>query len=457
MADPNILGQLPPEFQAELQKLMRRQQMAQMMQTQAMQGMQQPTQFTGGQYSHPVKTNPLTLALQAFTAYKGGKQIEEADKGIADVGQRYQQATQQELQTLLDSDNPRMYMGSANPRVSQMAAALEKQRGDRATKGAEIVGKDDSAAALNILRSGNLPGEYSNPKLGDPTFGTDPSGNPYALVPEKGGGRKFTYAPKETKVSVDARQAGQEQATALGMLKGGTEEWQKKADAAKEVLQSNSVALDALARGAKAGGFEGFKQTLRSLGQAFGVETEKFTETSELQMALGNAILANARKLAPVTGEDIKRLEAILGSVNTDPTALEKMLTEYNGMATKTLQDANRYFSHNEQTMTDPLAKQVISGAGIGREMIPPPGDTSQMLRALQTLKRQGGDVTQFAVGGEQIPANAQFDIRGPKPPVLPGAAPAAPGVKPRKPIEQMSLQEKLAELEELRKQLGPK
>jgi hypothetical protein len=208
---------------------------------------------------------------------------------------------------------------------------------------------------------------------------------------------------------VDANKA------ALEEVRPTMKSWQEKAAAAKEAIQANGLALEALSRGAKSGGLEGFKQAVRGVAQGFGIDTEKYTETTELQMALGNAVLANARKLAPVTAEDVKRLEQILGSINTDPAALQKMLTEYNGMAAKTLQDANRYFDTTSGLMPTDFSRGVVQAGGIGHEMIPPPGNTLEALRSLQTLKRQGGDVSQFAVGGEQIPANAQFDIRGPR------------------------------------------
>jgi hypothetical protein len=218
-------------------------------------------------------------------------------------------------------------------------------------------------------------------------------------------------------LKVDAKQQENADKAAFGLVEPGIKRWQEKATAAKEVIQANGLALDAIGRGAKSGGLEGVKQALRGIAQGFNINTDKYTETTELQMAVGNAILANARKLAPVTGEDIKRLEAILGSVNTDPTALEKMLTEYNGMASKTLQDANRYFGATADNMPTPVSQGQVRNEGIGHEMIPPPGNTSQQMRAIQTLQRQGGDPTGFAIGGNPIEPGAQFNIRGPQAP----------------------------------------
>lgn len=410
--ETNFLQTLPPEMQAEVQKLLRHRKMAEAMQMQSMQGAG-PTQVVGG---YAVKNSPLQAISQVLTGYMGGKGLEESDKGLADAMGRYQKSTSDEIGALMGSDNPSMYQGSANPRVAAMAAEMMKQREARATKGAEIIGKDDPTGALNVLQSGKLPQQYAPPKLGDPTFGTDPGGNSYALVPEKGGGRKFAYAPKHgATATAEVRMAGKEGEMALDTVKADLKTRQERAEVAKQTLFSTRGALEAINDGAQSGGLEGFKLSVKKVLQGLNVPTENLTTTESLAMALGNQVLAKARSLAPVTGEDVKRLEAILGSVNTDPQALQKMLSITNGIAMKELQDYNRWVDKQSGSLTNPLAKDLLSGAGVGYEMMPPPGNTLQALQAIAELQKRGGDVTNFAVGGEQISPSATFKLGSPK------------------------------------------
>jgi hypothetical protein len=447
----NFLQSLPPEFQAEMQKILRQRQMAQAMQQQSLASMNAPTQFSGGRFSHAVKTNPLATAMQMFTSTMAGKGMEEGDKAQADMVGRYQTQTREGMQKLLAPGvDPTSGLADSNPRIAALAKALLDRKQKQGETVSGVLKDVDPKAAIGAAM-GNLPGpDYNTPVQPGPTFG-DYKDHPYAITTGAHGRKEIKFAPKGSNISVDARQAKDVDKAAMEEVRPTMKSWQEKATAAKEVIQANGLALDALSRGAKAGGLEGLKQSLRGIAQGFGVNTDKFTETTELQMAVGNAILANARKLAPVTAEDIRRLETILGSVSTDSTALEKMLTEYNGMAAKTLQDANRYFDQTEEIMPTDLSKGLVRAGSIGHEMIPPPGNTNQALRAIQTLQRQGGDPTQFAVGGNPIEPGAQFNIRG-TPPQTPTPG---PGTIPKKPIEQMTPQEVIEEIQLLRQRLG--
>lgn len=134
----NFLSGLPPEYQAELQKLFRRQQMAQAMQQQAFSGLSQPTQFTGGKYSYPVKTNPLTSVLQALTGYMAGKQGEEAQAGIADVSKRASTAQQEALAKILSTPLEQRGQAAAAsqfPSIQQQAPFFQSTYENQANRG----------------------------------------------------------------------------------------------------------------------------------------------------------------------------------------------------------------------------------------------------------------------------------------------------------------------------------
>lgn len=443
MADQNI----PVDYQTQLEQLQRRRALAEMLQKQAFQSFQQPTQFAG---NVPVKQSPFAHIANALSGFLGQKIGADADTQIGGVRKTLEEDQQKELLSLTQAPDKNaavaQALASKNPQVRALAASMQKQMQDAAGKAGDALKDRDLSTALRVYRTGQAPGaDYQPPAVPGPTFGKEGE-NPYALIPKVGGGVDLKWAPQGTRVSVDARAAGKEGEMALDVLKADIKERQARALAAKETLSSNAVALDALNQGAQAGGMEGFKQALRKIGQGFGVQADETTSTEQLSMALGNAVLAKARALAPVTAEDVKRLQSILGSVETDPTALVKMLTVYNGIAAKELQDFNRYLKTQSENLTNPHARDLLSGQGIGFEMQAPPGNTTQSLRAIAELMARGGDPSMFAVGGEPIAKGSTFD--------LPGSGLPEKGAKPQAPIVGLTPQES-EELARLRRKYG--
>lgn len=422
--DPTLLptqnSPVPPDMLGEYQKLLRQRQMAQMLFQQAM--APRPTEVVTG---HAVRQSPLSAIARALSMYGGSQGLASADTGLAGLAQKSDEQRRAAIAQFLSDPETQYQQAMQNPATAGMAKEWLDKRAKMVSEGAGLIGKEggDVASALAALQSQKLPGNWAPPPPGPVQFGQQGE-NQYAIIPGTGGKQELKWAPKGTNVSVDARQAGREQEMALASTEADLKERRSRAQAAKETLSANRVALEALNDGAKSGGLEGFKQSLRKVAQGFGIASDDTTPTEQLQMALGNAVLAKARALAPVTAEDVKRLETILGSINTDPQALQKMLAVYNGIAAKELQDYNRYVETQRNSLTNPLARDLFSGAAIGFEMQPPPGNTYQGLRAIQELQSRGGDVSNFAVGGEPIPPGATFKL-GP-PPGEKGAAPAA-------------------------------
>lgn len=434
---------IPPEYAAQLAQLQRQKAMAEMLSQRAM--APQGTQVITG---HAVKNAPLGNIARALTAFMGNRQAGQMDEKLQGILGQVMQARQQALQGAVA--NPAQGQASMDPLVRNLAQALVKQRGERSQAGAKILGEaGQTGAALDVLRSDELPGEYKPAPYKSPSLdmlaGPDGKKIPVLTNYDKYGVPKATMN-QGTQVSVDARAAGKEGEMALDVLKADIKERQARALAAKETLSSNRVALEALNEGAQAGGMEGFKQALRKIGQGFGLAFDETASTEQLAMGLGNAVLAKARALAPVTAEDVKRLQAILGSVDTDPTALVKMLTVYNGIAAKELQDFNRYLKTQSENLTNPHARDLLSGQGIGFEMQAPPGNTTQSLRAIAELMARGGDPSMFAVGGEPIARDSTFN--------LPGSGLPEKGAKPQAPIVGLTPQES-EELTRLRKKYG--
>lgn len=410
-------SQLPPEYQAEAQALMQRRALAQALAQRAL--TPQQTEMVG---NRAVKRSPLSFLAQALTGYLGNKQASQAGQDLQGVFSRYGTDSRSELERLQGMPEPEAIKAgqvSKFPSAQAMAKALLESRQKRAEKGATVLGEaGQTDRALQTLNTGEVPAGGSANAFTQPRVDwiKSPEGQSVAQTTNYDKYGRPTIALGSQGTNVINQLPGKEVDTALDTLKADLKERQARAQAAKESLSSNRVVLEAINAGAASGGGERYKQAIRKAGQAFGFNAPETAPTEELQMGLGNAILAKARTLAPVTQEDIRGLEVTLGSINTDPGALQKMISVYNGIASKELQDFNRYVDFQTKNLQNPNARSIFSGAGIGYEMQPPPGNQSQGLAAIAELLSRGGDPTQFAVGGEQLPSDVKINVkpRGP-------------------------------------------
>ena len=458
--DSQLAG-LPPEYQQQIAQIMRQKMLAQLMMQQSQHGLSQPTQFTPGQYSYAVKQNPLASLVSGLGMFMGNKGAADADTQIGDINSQAASAAQQELARIMALPPEQRVSQGATAKFSQTRSYAENERkrlADAAKAQAPLLAeRGDLAGATGALTSG-MPNQNPQPPAAkEPTLITvDDPNNPGKKItawreedPKSG---KVTYRNVQgQQINIDARAAGEEQKMALGETKSELKTWQDKADLAKDTINSSRLALEAINEGAKSGGGEGYKQAIRKLLQGFGVQMDATAPTEQLQMALGEAILANARKLAPVTGEDVKQLEKMLGSINTDPQALQKMLAYRSGNAMKTVQDFNKWYSVKAASLKDPLAQGYFAGGNIGREPINPPGNTQQALMSIAEMVKSGGNPSDFAVGGQQIPPDARFDLGRNRQSIVP--APIQAPI-PQKPINQMTPDELEARKAQLLKEL---
>ncbi len=453
-----MLAGLPPEYQAEIAKLLRQRALGDTFTQQGLSALNQPTQFTPGPYSYAVPQNPLGSLAHGLAAYLGNRGATQADQGIAGIGQKAAEATAQGISQIsgagpeIRSTMINQGLASTNPQVRAFALQQQKQDQDTATAAAKgLFDYGDPRAALATLRARQINPNYSPTPIPGPQFSSvpGPSGPINYAITTNRKGEQTVHSLGGQQINVDARQQTQELGAGLDVIQAQLKDRQARAQIAKDTLAFNTAALEALNAGAKVGGLGGVKQATRKVAQAFGVDLPETAPTEQLNMALGNAILAKARALAPVTGEDIKQLQAILGSLDTDPTALMKALTVYNGIAAKELQTYNRYVEDASSTLTNPRARDMFAGAKIGYEMPPIPGTTTQQMRTIQEAVRRGANPTQFAVGGQPIEPGAQFDIRGSGIP----NAPATP--QQLKPVSEMTPEEKQAEIAALKRKLG--
>lgn len=440
---------LDPAAQAELSKLLRNRRLAEAFQQRAL-GPSGPTEVIGGV---AVKQSPLGALARLLAGGMAGSAATQADTGIQGIGRQAAEAQSAETKSLMGMTpiaRISAAMASRNPQIRKMAETWQKMQGDAAIAAGKVAGDmGDTSGAMNIFASGQIPGDYQAPPPTPVEFGMQGE-NPYAIETNRKGEKSVKFGP--LRQTTEIKIPGKEADTSLEFFKDQIKGRQEEAKFALSTLSANRSALEALNQGAQAGGGEGFKQSVRKVAQAFGVQDAATAPTDKLVMALGNNILANARKLAPVTAEDIVRLEKILGSVNTDPTALIEALSVYNALAYKSLQDFQGFLKEGTSGLKTPYAADLFKTAGIGLE-IPTevPGTAAQQLRMLEELKKRGGDISAFAgPGGEPLSPDTQFDISGQGllPPGLKDTNPRAIPTTPLSPAEQQ-------ELLDLRKRLG--
>jgi hypothetical protein len=405
------LANLPPDVQAQIASLLRQRGVSGQLMSSAL----APTQneVISGRV---IPTGGGQILAKVLSAYFGNRGLEKADEGIAGIRQQDLERYSAEAGALTGNQSRAAIvqaLASKDPRIAALAAGLQKRNDERAGKYADLKkGVDATGAANDFLNETPTPtGAFQQPEFKQ--LPGAPANAPPTLVNYGEGGRPNASQPASTNISQTNNLPGAEAGMALDTLKSDLKERKERAQIAKEALSSNRTALEAINAGAATGGLGSWAQTARKIAQGFGIEFDENTPTTTLTMALGNAVLAKARALAPVTGEDVKRLQEILGSLDTDPSALEKMISVYDGIAAKELQDFNKYVEFQANNLKTPYAKDLFSGAAIGLEPIAPGGNTGQGLRAIQEMAQRGGNPSQFAVGGEQIPSDARFDIQG--------------------------------------------
>jgi hypothetical protein len=365
------MNDLPPEYLAEIQRLQRQRKMAEALQMQGMQGGNRPTEMISG---HAIRQSPLAALAPVLQMYLGTKMGGKAEEGLGEVQQRAATASQTEsgdLATLFQTDPKAAIVKALAAKFSQNRKLGEdwgKQYQDRVNQWSNATKDTDPTASADAIASQTLPGQWSPPPIPSPEFGTSPTGKPYAVDTNRKGEKTLKFEPEGTKVTTNVTNKipGMEGQAVLDSLQQDLKLRRERAQIAKESIAHNKTAREALVNGAQAGGGEELKQGIRKVAQAFGIEAPATAPTEQLQMSLGNAILASARALAPVTGEDVKRLERIKGSINTDPTALVQMLDIYDNLAVKELETFNEYVNHQSKNLETPYARDLFKGQAIG-------------------------------------------------------------------------------------------
>ena len=428
---------IPPEYAAQLAGLQRKKAISQALLQNSLAS--RPTEMAG---NRAVKQTGLEAVVRALTGGVAGYSLGQNDEQEAGVMNQIAQARAQNLQGVLK--DPDAGLVSADPRAQALAATI-LSRNDKRLEGFAGALKDrDPGTAARVFQTGELPTEpYEVPAIPATTFGVDEAGNRYSLTPNVKGDNDFSWAPKPMTIHNNAPAARD---TAYRSVLPEVEKRQVDANLARDALAANRTAKEALNAGAQSGGGGEFFQAVRKVGSAIGFDPEAKVPTEQLAMALGNHILANARKLAPVTENDTALIKQIVGSLNTEPQNLARIFEIMDAASIRTLQNYGKYIDTATEKMPDEFG-DMIRAMKIGYETPELSGNTTQAFRTLQELKARGGDPSQYRdPTGEQIPANARFDIRGlglPKP------------VVPSKDPKKMTSDERAAEIQSLKAALA--
>lgn len=350
-------------------------------------------------------------------------------------------------------------LASQNPMLRSAAANWQKQQGERANQYATAVKDSAPQLAADAIRNQEIPADKL-PAPMEPQFGSVPG--PNGLIPTvtntgRGGFKTGSFGPG---AAPSATATVQNSPDYKDLVESRSKELEKKklsATAAKDILSANMAAVQALEEGGRLGGTEGIKQAVRKVAQGFGLENAATAPTEQLSMALGEQILAHARKLAPVTGEDIKRLEAIKGSISTDPQALVRMLSITTAAAFKDTHDFNDYLSEQKKSispMQTPAIRDqlqtLFAGQEIGYEA--PTGLFGPQLFQLDTARNlinKGFDAKKLS----GLPPQFLKDLAE-NPNMSINATGAFPGIAPKKapPLDpsKLSPEQKKARIAEL-------
>ena len=284
-----------------------------------------------------------------------------------------------------------------NPQLQAFGNEQQAREDERLKAVAELQGKFDAPGAINTYLGGDpnsargLKGPV--PRIStwkDPATGKE---HPYFLNPGEGGVDKATSfgMPSSVSVSADART---QEAEGKGLIEAnikGLAEGKEKAQVAQASIANASRVIDGLEKGAKVGGGQSPLQAAREWGKTFfGLDIPETGITAETRAALGQAVLDNARKLAPVTAEDVRRLEKMLGSIETDPAALPALMAWQTAKGLKAIQE---YEKQSGMLASDSKFGNQYAALGVGAGM--PQvlrGPLAWKMQVLQELQREGGD-----------------------------------------------------------------
>lgn len=333
--EPTILGTsgkeiMPLEYQTQGQLIARKRRLAEAMLARGMAGPRQ-TQMFGNYASAPGLGEHVLSALQTYMGMKGQG---AADDESAQLAGRYNEAQQADLQRVMAEHARDPKAGIAAALASQfgrsqgLAKDWSKSREDMLMAQGKMLGDADPIRGIKHLQADNTSAEVAPLTQPEPAFGTDPTGNAYAVTRDlKGGKPTLSYAPKDMQVKIDNKlTAGVNEDAAKYFNYGG--KGYDKGTAANQSLQVTANLLDTLDKNPTMGAGADLIQLVRKWGSTLGAPiSEKTTPTEMASMQLGQKTLDRLGGLgAQVSDADRKFMLETQGSLGNDPEAVRRML-----------------------------------------------------------------------------------------------------------------------------------
>lgn len=394
----NPQSMLPAEYEEELARLRRQQQMSQALYSQALQP--RGTEMAG---RVAIRRSPLEFLAQGLQAYLSQKGMSEADKSIAGVKTRAQEDYAKEFSGLQADPDQKTAIARALvskfPQIQAWGASEQKRRAELVKSIADATKDVAPGESVRMLQGGDPSAQVNIPKPEAPRFINAPDGRSVIVNTNRKGEQTGTYAPRD--VNVTQSLGGLEKRE---LIQDQREELKTRRTAAKEALASLATAgraVDLLEQGAKAGGGQSVFQAARKFAQAFGLDVPETGMTDALRSSLGNAVLEAAQKVRPVSNTDIPFVMQQVGSIDTDPGALARLLAWTQASSLKAIQDYGGYVDEAKKNSSYP---ELYAGQQIGiqgpKQLA---GPLWFQLLVLQELQRSGGDISGYRVNGEPI------------------------------------------------------
>lgn len=441
MTEPVMLGTsakdvLPYEYQAEERQLARKRAIAELYAKQAFAPEPQAEMY--GKYR--VKKNPMQYVTDILNQKLAGDGLGAVDAADAALAKRYAGAQSADLQRVMQTASgtpdtmapqPQALEGQVTPMadgaplpdvrvpgqapdirraISQamlsqfprsQAYGADLQKNDRSnmTEIAKLIGAADPVAGSKFLQGGNSGAAV--PQISQPPieFLRDPDGKSLAIARDaKGGKPTASYAPVGSSVTVHTGEK-----TNLELDKANIKMLETEridAQAADAVINTAIRSTQLLNKGSDVGGGASLRQAVRKFAQGFGMDVAETGLTEEQRMTLGQRILDDARKLAPVTTNDVELLNQFRGSIDTDPNALREInaIMLAKSLITQDLHNARvtQVASSSDGNPTKYDAMRVT------RKQVDTQ-DPSLLGRAYQLMKERGHDMSGYMFDGQPV------------------------------------------------------
>ena len=422
MADP----MLPPEYQDQLDAFMRKQKLAQILQARA-QNMQAPAQG-------PVasRISPFSALAGLGSGVLGGYMGNQADEGIRGVQKQYTADEASDVSKMLASpEDQRINMGlnSKFQRSRDLAKIFQTQDEKRRELGSKVYSEaGDTPNALAALR-GTPVGPSTPPKKADVTWVAGPDGKilPKTTNYDKHGIEHVTLGASGTNVSTEVKLPSDEVKDANKREQEDLAAMQAKARTGQASLATATRLNKVLEENADAGGGASLRQTARKFLSNFGVDLPETGPTDTAKQLFGRGLLENAKSLGiNPTDADAKRIEDIVGTIDTDPASMPRLIALMAANGHKAMQDFNQFVKIKRGGQAAKLYPGLYETADVGiRQPEKLFGSQDLQMRTMEALQQAGGDVSQFQANEidpktgkaamTPFPSDATFTLSPPK------------------------------------------